>query len=74
MKSSELADHQAREKVRTALDQTLVVEAAAGTGKTTALVGRIIEVLRSGKQLSLTVPRGPLGVFLRGESRAPDQD
>ena len=45
----ELADHQAREKVRTALDRTLVVEAAAGTGKTTALVGRIIEVLRSGR-------------------------
>jgi len=45
----ELDDHEAREKVRTGLDLTLVVEAAAGTGKTTALVGRIIEVIRQGR-------------------------
>ena len=30
-----LLDHKAREAIRTALDKTLVVEAAAGTGKTT---------------------------------------
>ncbi|MFQ5789264.1 MAG: UvrD-helicase domain-containing protein [Acidobacteriota bacterium] len=47
--SVELADEQARETVRTALGRTLVVEAAAGTGKTTALVGRIIQVIRSGR-------------------------
>ncbi len=45
----ELDDHEARETVRTGLDRTLVVEAAAGTGKTTALVGRIIEVIREGR-------------------------
>ncbi len=45
----ELADQPARDRIRTSLEATLVVEAAAGTGKTTALVGRIIEVLRSGR-------------------------
>ena len=33
---------------QTALDSTQVVEAAAGTGKTTALVKRIVSVIRSG--------------------------
>ncbi len=47
--SIELDDQEARETVRTDLDRTLVVEAAAGTGKTTALVGRIIEVIREGR-------------------------
>ncbi|MFP5379276.1 MAG: UvrD-helicase domain-containing protein, partial [Vicinamibacteria bacterium] len=32
----------------TALDKTLVVEAAAGTGKTTALVGRIVRLVATG--------------------------
>jgi ATP-dependent exoDNAse (exonuclease V) beta subunit len=35
--------------VRTALDKTLVVEAAAGTGKTSELVHRIIAVVAAGK-------------------------
>ena len=34
---------------RTALDATLIVEAAAGTGKTTALVGRIVRIIAEGK-------------------------
>ncbi|MBL8953422.1 MAG: UvrD-helicase domain-containing protein [Myxococcaceae bacterium] len=42
-------DAAARNKIATALDQTLVVEAAAGTGKTTALVGRIVAIVRAGK-------------------------
>ena len=42
-------DQEARQIIRTVLDQNLVVEAAAGTGKTTELVGRIIEVLASGR-------------------------
>ncbi len=41
-------DAQARELIRTALNETLIVEAAAGTGKTTELVERITAVLRSG--------------------------
>src|SRR6266481_1590833 len=41
-------DTHARELIRSALDQTLIVEAAAGTGKTTELVERITSVLRTG--------------------------
>jgi ATP-dependent exoDNAse (exonuclease V) beta subunit len=39
------SDGRDRELIRTALDETLVVEAAAGTGKTTALVDRMVRVL-----------------------------
>jgi len=42
-------DAAARDLIATALDRTLVVEAAAGTGKTTALVGRIVAIVRAGK-------------------------
>src|SRR5262245_22535876 len=42
-------DAAARELIATALDRTLVVEAAAGTGKTTALVGRIVAIVKAGK-------------------------
>jgi ATP-dependent exoDNAse (exonuclease V) beta subunit len=44
-----LIDQEARDAIRDDLASTLVVEAAAGTGKTTELVGRIIEVVRSGR-------------------------
>jgi ATP-dependent exoDNAse (exonuclease V) beta subunit len=44
-----LADHDARRAIATALDDTLVVEAAAGTGKTTELVERIVRVLATGR-------------------------
>jgi ATP-dependent exoDNAse (exonuclease V) beta subunit len=47
--ASPLADAGAREAIATALDDTLIVEAAAGTGKTTALVGRIVAVLAEGR-------------------------
>jgi ATP-dependent helicase/nuclease subunit A len=43
-----LADQTARDKIRNELDSTLIVEAAAGTGKTTALVGRVMSLLLSG--------------------------
>ncbi|MCX5746384.1 MAG: UvrD-helicase domain-containing protein, partial [Proteobacteria bacterium] len=42
-------DTAARRMIREDLDATLVVEAAAGTGKTTELVARVIAVLRSGR-------------------------
>ena len=42
-------DPEARELIATALDTTLIVEAAAGTGKTTALVGRIVRIIAEGK-------------------------
>jgi ATP-dependent helicase/nuclease subunit A len=44
-----LADAAARDLIRTALDETLVVEAAAGTGKTTELVARIVRLLATRK-------------------------
>ena len=44
-----LADRAARDQIETALDDTLVVEAAAGTGKTTELVKRILRVIAEGK-------------------------
>ncbi|MDE2878412.1 UvrD-helicase domain-containing protein [Candidatus Palauibacter soopunensis] len=43
-----LADQDARDAILNDLDDTLFVEAAAGTGKTTALTGRIVEVLKHG--------------------------
>jgi ATP-dependent exoDNAse (exonuclease V) beta subunit len=43
------ADAEARNVIATALDDTIIVEAAAGTGKTTALVGRIVTILAEGR-------------------------
>jgi ATP-dependent exoDNAse (exonuclease V) beta subunit len=45
----ELVDAEARRRISEDLDTTFVVEAAAGTGKTTALVSRIVGLLRSGR-------------------------
>src|SRR5258708_11191835 len=39
------SDREAREAIKHDLDDTLVVEAAAGTGKTTELITRILQVL-----------------------------
>ncbi|MCC7536448.1 MAG: UvrD-helicase domain-containing protein, partial [Deltaproteobacteria bacterium] len=47
--SAPLADAEARRRIRDDLDTTFVVEAAAGTGKTSALVERVLSVLRSGR-------------------------
>ena len=44
-----LADERARERIRSDLDTNLIIEAAAGTGKTTALVSRIVAVIASGR-------------------------
>src|SRR5688572_23767819 len=49
MSPKPLTDHDAREAIARALDDTLVVEAAAGTGKTTELVGRIVRILAAGR-------------------------
>jgi len=42
-------DQAERDVIRTALDDTIVVEAAAGTGKTSALVERIVALIETGK-------------------------
>jgi ATP-dependent exoDNAse (exonuclease V) beta subunit len=44
-----VSDAEARRRIREDLDTTLFVEAAAGTGKTTALVQRIVAILRAGR-------------------------
>ncbi len=45
-----LSDDRDRRLIReTALDETLVVEAAAGTGKTTELVARVVQVIATGR-------------------------
>jgi ATP-dependent exoDNAse (exonuclease V) beta subunit len=46
--SAPLADQRQRDRIRDALDVTLVVEAAAGTGKTSELVRRMVAVLTAG--------------------------
>jgi ATP-dependent helicase/nuclease subunit A len=43
------SDEASRQIIRENLDDTLVVEAAAGTGKTTELVNRIVRVLAEGR-------------------------
>src|SRR5688572_17499489 len=47
--SATLADQKDRDAIESALDDTLVVEAAAGTGKTTELVRRIIRIIETGR-------------------------
>ena len=47
--SSALVDAEPRRRIRESLDESLFVEAAAGTGKTTVLVDRIVNVLAQGK-------------------------
>ena len=44
----QLDDSSARQRIRASLAESLLVEASAGTGKTTELVARIVSVLASG--------------------------
>jgi ATP-dependent helicase/nuclease subunit A len=43
------ADHESRERILEELDRTFLVEAAAGTGKTTSMVGRMTALIRQGR-------------------------
>ncbi|MFY9573342.1 MAG: UvrD-helicase domain-containing protein [Blastocatellia bacterium] len=47
--TSSLVDQAARDRIQNDLETTLVVEAAAGTGKTSALVGRIVAGIKTGR-------------------------
>src|SRR5277367_2757418 len=49
MTAAIISDQAVRDRIRDDLDVTLVIEAAAGTGKTTALVNRIVSVIGSGR-------------------------
>ena len=44
-----LADKKERERIKSALDVNMLVEAAAGTGKTTVLLERMVELIRTGR-------------------------
>ncbi len=46
--SKPLVDAEVRDRIRTSLAESLLIEAAAGTGKTTELVARIVNLLASG--------------------------
>ncbi len=46
--SQQLVDAPVRQRIRTSLAESLLIEAAAGTGKTTELVTRIVNLLGSG--------------------------
>src|SRR5262245_30176403 len=50
-----LVDHAERERIRTSLEETLIVEAAAGTGKTSELVARLVNVLAEGRGTVQTI-------------------
>ena len=59
MTTAPLADAGARATIAEALDDTLVVEAAAGTGKTTQLVKRIQRATTDhGKEIGIRLPSG----------------
>ena len=77
-----LADAEARRAIREDLGATLFVEAAAGTGKTTALVGRIIGLIRTGagtlgRLVAVTFTEkaaGEMKLRLRGEIEKARRD
>ena len=50
-----LVDAAERERIRSSLDETLIVEAAAGTGKTSELVARLVNVLAEGRGTVQTI-------------------
>jgi ATP-dependent exoDNAse (exonuclease V) beta subunit len=46
-----VTDEGARRRIRDSIGESLIVEASAGTGKTTALVERIVSVLKAGAKI-----------------------
>ncbi len=48
-------DSESRERILSELDKSMLVEASAGTGKTTCLVGRMIGLLRTGSCVADTL-------------------
>jgi len=62
-----LADQSARDRIRNDLDTTLIVEAAAGTGKTSALIGRILSGIISGRVSLANIVAVTFTEFAAGE-------
>ena len=77
-----IADQGTRDRIANELDTTLLIEAAAGTGKTTALVNRIVAVIGSGRTtldriIAVTFTEkaaGELKLRLRSEIERTRQD
>jgi ATP-dependent exoDNAse (exonuclease V) beta subunit len=65
--SQPLADQTARDRIRNDLETTLVVEAAAGTGKTSELVRRILAGIGSGRVKLANVVAVTFTEFAAGE-------
>ncbi|HBB87989.1 MAG TPA: ATP-dependent deoxyribonuclease subunit A [Blastocatellia bacterium] len=65
--SAPLADQAARDRIRDDLGTSLVVEAAAGTGKTSALVGRILSGIISGRVRLANIVAVTFTEFAAGE-------
>src|SRR4051812_19190535 len=59
-----LPDAEARRRALTELDRTMLVEAAAGTGKTSVIAGRVAMLLAAGR------PPGTIAVMTFGEAAA----
>ncbi|HML15639.1 MAG TPA: UvrD-helicase domain-containing protein [Bryobacteraceae bacterium] len=55
MNPAPYSDADARRRIRTSLEESLIVEASAGTGKTTELVNRIVAVLENGAEIQRIV-------------------
>lgn len=54
-RSTPSGDERARRRIRASLQESLIVEAAAGTGKTTEMVKRIVAVLAAGARIGSIV-------------------
>ncbi|HOX38716.1 MAG TPA: UvrD-helicase domain-containing protein [Candidatus Brocadiia bacterium] len=48
-KTTPLVDQEARDQILTELEKNMLVEAAAGTGKTTSMMGRMVALLKNGR-------------------------
>jgi len=65
-----LPDADARRRILEELDTTLLVEAAAGTGKTTCMVGRMVGLIRTGRSTVETLAAVPFTRKSAAELRA----
>jgi ATP-dependent helicase/nuclease subunit A len=68
------SDAQARERMLNDLDTTLLVEAAAGTGKTRGIVGRMVALLREGRARTGNIAAITFTIKASGELRRRFQD
>jgi ATP-dependent helicase/nuclease subunit A len=74
MNFDEYSDATARERILNDLDTTLLVEAAAGTGKTRGIVGRMVALLREGRARTENIAAITFTVKASGELRRRFQD